>query len=307
MDTSSSPVSKIHLAYVPFTGFGSYNGYRGDAWLTNRLRVFKSFVLPSLMNQDEQRFIVWFSWRPEDRKNPLVLDFKKFLNSVRGLSYVFTFHGPCIYDDKYPDEKARERLYKSLSQTLPELAPVVGEAEWVYLTIQPSDDLYSSEAFKTIQEQEPEEKKAVGWKKGYVMDYTTKNIALYDPDTTPPFTTFVFPKQTFLDPQAHFDYIGPYESHEFVPDHFNYQELPGRAYCVGTHGSNISTVWEHPYKGPELQSPEREATWLRFGVWDSDPTPMPKGFTLKLRSVVNRLPKPLHDLIRNIYRNVRSR
>ena len=298
-------MSKVHLLYCPWTGLGLYQGYRGDAWLRNRIQVFKNFVLPSLLNQSKQEFILWCSFRPEERKNPIVQDFKKFLNSIRGLSYVFTFHGICIYDDKYEDGPARSRLYHSLSQTLPELKEVVGDAEWVYMTIQPSDDCYASEAIKQIQEQEPETKKAIGWKKGYIMDYGTKRIALYDPDTLPPFTTFIFPKETFLDAQQHFDYIGPYESHEFVPDHFTYQELPGRGFLVGTHGSNISTVFNHPFKGPELSSPEKEATWLRFGVWDSDPVLAPKGVTLHLRTFINALPKPIHNLLRNLYHYVR--
>ncbi len=295
----------VHLLYTPFTGLGLYGGYRGDAWLRNRIRVFKSFVLPSLLSQSNRNFILWCSWRPEDRKNQLVIDFKSFLESFRGFSYVFTFDGICIYDDKFDDKTAKGRLLNSLSKTLPELNQVVGDAEWVYMTIQPSDDLYDTEAINTIQFQEPKEKKAVGWKRGYVMDYSTKQTALYDPDTTPPFTTFIFPKETFLDPQKHFDYIGPYKSHEFVPDYFSYQELPGRAFCVGTHGANISTTWNHPYKGPELEGYEREVAWLKFGVWDSDPVTVPKSITIKLRSVINSLPKPLHDLLRIIYHYVR--
>lgn len=295
---------KIHLAYVPFTGLGLHNGYRGHAWLTRRLQVFKSFVLPSLLNQTKQEFILWFSWRPEDRKNPLVAEFKKYLNSVRGISYVFTFGGVCFYDDKFDPQTARQKLLDNLTRTLPDLQPIVSAADWVYMTIQPSDDLYSSEAYETIQKEEPERGKAIGWRKGYIMDYGTKECALYDPDTIPPFTTFVFPTEVFLDPQAHFDYVGPYESHEFIEKNFSYKELPGRGYCVGTHGSNISTVWNHPYRGPIIPSPEKESVWLRFGVWDSDPAPQPKGITLKLRTILNALPKPIHDLIRKTYRYV---
>lgn len=296
----------IHFLYVPFTGLGIRDGYRGDAWLRNRLRVFHQFVLPSILNQSKKEFVLWFSWRPHEEKNPIVREFKEQLDGIRGLSYVFTFGGLCFYDDKLEDKEAREKLYRNLSKTLPQLKPVVGNEKWVYMTIQPSDDLYSSEAVKLIQEQEPKERKAVGWRKGYVMDYSTKDVAFYDPDTIPPFTTFIFPTEMFLDPQKHFDYIGPYESHEYVKDHFDYQELPGRHFCVGTHGANISTTWNHPYKGVTLEGDKKMKTWLGFGVWESDPVLMPKTLTLKLRIFLNRLPKPIHDLIRNIYRYVRK-
>ena len=34
-----------HLIYCPFTGLGLYNGFRGNRWLKNRIKIFKEFVV----------------------------------------------------------------------------------------------------------------------------------------------------------------------------------------------------------------------------------------------------------------------
>lgn len=291
----------VHFMYVPFTGLGIRGGYRGDKWLKNRIRVFKQFVLPSLTNQTSQQFILWISWRPEDKCNPIVKDFYKTLDSIRGMRVVFTYGGLCFWDDKYPDDRLLDRL----KATLPKLKSYVQTVDEVFMTIQPSDDLYIDTAVSQIRAKfsSPKFKRqgtnAVGWRKGYIMNYADKMIATYNPKTIPPFFTIRFPTPVFVDPQQHYDYTGPYKSHEFVVEHMKWADIKGRGFIVGTHGENISTVWDHPYQGA-LLSPERtERTLLRFGIWLSDPVVVRKGVRLLARRVLNML--PFNESIRSIY------
>src|SRR3990167_7099301 len=177
-----------HFLMIPFTGLGLRNGYRGDEWLKNRLKIFKSFVLPSLMHQTNPKFTMWFNWRPEERENPLVLDFIESLMGIRRIRMIHTFGGICFWDDKYPDEVAAQRLLRSLEMSLPSFTEIVDSD--VLLTIQPSDDMYFNDAVERIQnraEELPRDKKwVIGWKKGYIMNYNTKEVAEY---TTEPWKT----------------------------------------------------------------------------------------------------------------------
>lgn len=293
-----------HIVYCPFTGLGAYNGYRGDKWLVSRIKVFKRFVLPSLMNQSKKEFILWISWRPEERQNPIVKDFVRFLNKFRGLRTVHTFHGLCFFDDRKENGKAH--LIRNLGKTLPELREYVAHADWVYMTIQPSDDMYCSGAFWDIQNVEPEMGKAIHFPSGYIMNYSSKEVAEYNPDTMSPFATTIFPKDVFLDPWKHLDYTGPYESHEYVKDFFRIHEIPKRSYMVGTHGANISTAWSIPYKGREILGTEREYVWLSFSCWDTDPLPMHKSWRLYGRILYNKLPKSIQKTIKSLYHSLRN-
>ena len=70
-----------HFLHVPWTGLGLYGGFRGNRWLKNRIQIFKQFVVPSLLAQTEQNFILWCAFRHEERDNPLVKELKKYLAS----------------------------------------------------------------------------------------------------------------------------------------------------------------------------------------------------------------------------------
>ena len=288
-----------HFLYVPFTGLGLHGGYRGDKWLRNRIKVFYRFVLPSIMNQSNQNFTVWFSWREEDRKNPIVQQFKQTLEGVRDFNFIFTYGGVCFYDDKYPPLEAKDRLLKSLQANLPDLKDLVGEAEWVYMTIQPSDDIYLSGAVEAIQAVPPFESMAIGYKDGYIMNYATKEIAEYNPDTLPPFYTIVFPSSVFLNPFEHIRYIGPYVSHEYVKDKFKLRTFVARGFVVGTHGSNISTIFNHPYKGRTLTNEEHDTVLIKTGTLFSEPIVSRNRLRLVARNILNLM--PLQDRLRKAY------
>lgn len=291
----------VHFLYCPFTGLGLRDGYRGDAWLKNRIRVFKRFVLPSLLNQTSKNFILWISWRPADLKNPIVQEFVYDLKFVQEFKIVNTFSGVCFWDDKYADGEARVRLENALLCSLPFLPDVFGK-DTVLMTIQPSDDMYLPwmvEDVQSLARAMPKAHGAFGYAKGYIMNYSTKEIAEYNPTTPPPFYTIAFDANVFIDPQAHMKFTGPYKSHEYVKDFMPMSVSPERAFIVGTHGENISTTWSHPYKGRILEGEDRDAVLLSVGAWHTDPIVIKRPARLLARNVLNKL--PFQGIIRNIY------
>jgi hypothetical protein len=238
-----------HLLYCPWTGLGLYNGYRGDGWLKNRIQIFKQFVIPSIQNQTAKNLTLWCSWRPEEKNNPIVKELIAYLDKIKEFNSVHTFHGVCFWDDKYPDDVAQDRLLTSLHGSLAELTDVIGDVDNVYMTLQPSDDMYEKEAMEMIRRiLEKKAVQAAGFKHGYVINLQNKEVAEWNPKTNPPFFTIKFPRSVFLDPLGHFNHSGPYKSHEYVGDKLNYAQLEYRGFMVGTHGENISTVFDHPFK-----------------------------------------------------------
>lgn len=266
-----------HFLYVPFTGLGLYNGFRGNRWLRNRIKVFKQFVVPSLKNQTNQNFKIWVSWREQERTNKYVKDLFSFLEQEFPNRVVFTYSGVCFWDDKYPDNEARERLMTSIHGSMNEIINHIGDVDHVIMTIQPSDDLYNNEMVEEVQ-RELQKYEAVGYKKGYIMSYATKELLEYTPLTNPPFYSIKFSKEDFIDPFKHADYtslkkdVGQYKkgtplpSHEYVGECLKYKQIDKRGFLVGTHGENISTHFNHPYGGNEVKGLDREHVMERFGI-----------------------------------------
>lgn len=237
--------------YVPFTGLGLYNGFRGNRWLRNRITVFKQFVVPSLQAQTNKNFTLWIGWRPEERNNPHVKELWNWLHQHTNLDVVFTHGGLCFWDDKYPDDVAKSRLATNLHLTMRELIDNIGDVDDVYMTIQPSDDCYRSDAVDVIQKALKLDINAFGFTKGYIMNYATGEVSEYNPNTNPPFYTIKFSKDVFIDPQRHVAFA-PIKSHEYVKDHMKYGVLDERGFLVGTHGENVSTYYDHPFKGERV-------------------------------------------------------
>lgn len=286
--------------YVPFTGLGLHDGYRGDKWLLNRIKIFKEFVIPSLMAQSNQNFIIWISMRPEEENNPIVQELAESLFNLRGLKVIFTFHGVCFWDDKYDYNTAFRRLSTSLQKTLPELEESIGESEEILMTIQPSDDIYFSDFIEKMQnEWLNQEIQCWGFDKGYIMNYSNMEMAEYNPTTTPPFYTIKFPTKIFLDHIGHMYYTGPYESHEYVKHYLNRASIQGRGFIVGTHGENISTTYIHPYRGRVLGTNETDDLLIKAGLWNSKPITFAPNGRLIARRILNSL--PFQNIIRDYY------
>ena len=267
----------IHFLYCPWTGLGLYNGFRGNYWLKNRIQIFKQFVVPSLQNQTCKDFTLWCSWRREERHNPYVKALVIYLKENAGFKAVHTYHGNCFYDDKYPYAEARNRLVSSLHDSIGELLDTIGEVDYVYFTIQPSDDCYCAKAVEGIQKILREtDLQAVGFSRGFVMNYLTGEVAEYNPTTNPPFYTIKFPRDVFCDPLKHVDFtslkkdVGQYKvgtpcpSHEYVGDCLNYGRINERGFIVGCHGTNISTFFNNPFKGNKVD----KEVLKYFGLYD---------------------------------------
>jgi hypothetical protein len=256
-----------HFLYCPFTGLGLYNGFRGNHWLKNRIQVFKQFVVPSLLAQTNKDFILWVSWRPQERTNSQVKELKEYLNAT-GLANVFTYGGVCFWDDKYKDVEARERLIMALHHSINDLILDL-RGDWILMTIQPSDDIYRKTMVDEIQKTffAYQDAQVVGYSKGYIINYQTKEVAEYNPLTNPPFFTIKFPKPVFIDPLKHLEYTGPYKSHEYVSNYLKYYVSDERGFMVGIHGENISTVFDHPFKGVAVDA----SILSNFGIAGVEP------------------------------------
>lgn len=258
-----------HFLYVPFTGLGLYQGMRGSRWLKSRIIIFKQFVVPSLLAQTNQDFVLWISWRYEERSNKYVRELEKWLNHNTNLKVVFTYSGVCFWDDKYPDDVARERLINAIHGSMGELLNIMGECDTVLMTIQPSDDCYHGKMIEETQRffKENPTMDVFGYRRGYVMDYTKLKIAEWNPTTTPPFYTIKFEREIFTNPLAHINFTGPYKSHEYVKDYLkSYYSDYNRGFIVGTHSSNISTVFDHPYTGHQYNGDNIIRILSEFGI-----------------------------------------
>ena len=298
-----------HLLYMPLTGLGLYGGHRGKRWLRNRIKIFKQFVIASLHNQTSQDFYLWVSVRHQDRHDPLIVELRNWLehNLDRKFGLIFTYTGCCFWDDKYPDGVAHDRLVDAIHGAVPEIFNVIGEAEQVLLTIQPSDDCYKGTMVEEVQKAFREGAwEAVTYRKGYVMDYKTKEIAEWNPNTNPPFYTIRFKREVFADPMRHVAYAG-IKSHEFIED-LLLLRLDGRGFLVGTHGENISTVFNHPFRGPDVE----KAVLDEFGLYDVPPLQiksswrkgfmrrLPHGWQRKLRYWLGeRFAAKIYDFLRS--------
>lgn len=295
------------LAWTPFTGLGAYGGFRGNRWLRNRIKVFKQFVIPSMMNQTDRDFIHWVAWRPEERGNKYVVELERYMKSIPGYRTIFTYGGLCFWDDKYPDHEARERLTLALHKTLPLLLDVVEESSQdVQVLLVPSDDLYESKTVENMKAHFKEFPKtqAIGFKKGYICNYNTLEILEYNPNTNPPFFCARFPRDVFIDTNKHLAYISmkvdegkykmgtPYPSHEYIPNSFlNMHFFNYRGFMVGTHGENISTHFNHPFGGRRIEDTDEIAEKFTiaglFGIDNSGKLSLP----LSIRKwIIRRLP-----------------
>ena len=231
------------IVNIPFTGLGLFNGYRGDEWFKRRIELFHKYTLKSLLNQTEQDFIIWLAFRKEEKNNPLV-DTIKIPHK-----HIFTFGGIPIWDDKKENEE--KGLLKRLKVMLPGLRDLVGTADIKLINLG-SDDMYSREVVESVKKQEFKIGTVLVHQFGYIYSDNTGQLAEWNPTTNPPFYTLMMSNETFLNPQKHFEYIKKIKSHEDIVKVFHPIRMPDRRYCVVVHNTNISTLFEHPFKGEEI-------------------------------------------------------
>ena len=264
---------------MPFTGLGLYAGFRGNRWLRNRIKIFEQFVVPSLLNQTDRDFVVWVAWREEEKDNPYVIQLLERLQQIPNFSVVFTYSGCPFWDDKYPDEIARERLFNTLQRGLPGLFDFTEGAEEIHWLLQPSDDCYDKKTIESVKKAfEDPEMQAVSYRAGYIANYHTKEVLEYNPKTNPPFFAIKYPRQVFFDPGKHMNYTGPFKSHEYIGQKLRLAYFDGRGFLVGTHGENISTHFNHPYGGRRIEGRSLELLLDSFGILGSPTLELPRSF-----------------------------
>lgn len=88
-----------HFIYIPFVGVG-IRPFRGDGWFRARVEIFKKYTLNSLLNQSNRGFVLWLSFTPEMRANPITLELEAYLREKKVMAF-FTFDGLMYYDDKF--------------------------------------------------------------------------------------------------------------------------------------------------------------------------------------------------------------
>lgn len=256
------------LVCVPFTGLGLYGGFRGNRWLRNRIKIFKQFVIPSLLAQTDKDFVLWVAWRAEEKDNKYVKELREWL----GDKVVFTYSGIPFWDDKYDDETARERLFQTLKGAMPTLMPFIADCDEVHWLLQPSDDVYHVKTVQSVKAAfENPEIQAVGYKRGYIMNYNTLEVKEYNPKTNPPFFAVKYPRNIFIDPGKHMTWTGPFKSHEYIADKLKMGHFEDRGFIVGTHFDNISTGFDNPYAGVTVLDVHPQD----FGLQGVQPLPTP--------------------------------
>lgn len=252
----------VHFIYIPFTGLGAPD-FRGQEWFEERQKIFRDFTLKSFANQTCKNFIIWISFRPEERDNLVVKQIAEDIKKT-GLRYIFTFDGVAMYDDRGTNHNID--LMERLGKMLKVLEPEIKDAEWIFKTDCGSDDMLAKEAIEEIQREEPRDRGATYYLNGYIFNAQTGQVAEWLRNTSCSKYTVMFPRDTFLDAQKHWHYIRDLESHEFLPLRYDATRLPDNRYACVVHGHNISTNWENNFKGEEFLGKERDNIKILFGL-----------------------------------------
>ena len=285
-------MSFTHLIYIPMTGVGVNQGFRGQEWFDYRIKIFKEYTLKSLLNQSNKKFVLWLSFRKEEKQNVSVNRLAAHLYN-KGIIFTMTFDGLMYWDDKFnTDFKSRwenikrlfrhksfnlktffEMLYnknrtleKRLGNSLYALSNNLPDSDIIYMTRLDSDDMLHKDAIAEIQLFEPLSQ-ALTFQNGYVYNKNTDELATWDPSTNPPFLTILFNSETFFNAKKHLEYYGDFKTHEDIPRVFNSERLSNGKYCVLIHEKHISTSFNHPFRGSIVTDKlEKQTIKDSFGI-----------------------------------------
>jgi hypothetical protein len=285
-----------HLIYIPISGVGLYSSFRDENWLRYRIEIFKHYTLNSLLNQTNKNFILWLSFEPRWYNNTLILELENYIKQT-GMAAFMSFEGLMYWDDKFnnnliskgknilrmvrhwirtkgkvPLSSIREvfhnknkTLIERLNGPLRAILKNIPKVDWIYFTRIDSDDMFHKNAVSEIQSRVPFEG-ALVFKRGYIYNKKTNKLAQWTPKTTPPFYTIIFPYDTFFNPTRYLEYYGKWKSHEDTTKVFSYRELSDFSYCILVHNtqSQISTIWNHPFRGLEIYSMRKDDILKNF-------------------------------------------
>lgn len=276
------------------TGVGLNNGYLSDEWYIQRQKIFKEFTLKSLENQTIKNFIVWMTFREEEKSNPLTENLRIILEKSK-VNYIFTFHNLMYWDDKFNTDFAsrilntlrcirdfyrkrkitltalrqiyynkNKNLKERLSKALEEIQKKFNNKNHrdILITRIDSDDIFHKKALEEIRNSAIKSKKyqAFVFKNGYIYNSKTGELAEYHPKTNPPFYTLKFPKNVFFNAEKHIQFYNGFKSHEDITRIFRYKVLTDFRYCVVIHNpkNHISTIWNHPFRGKIIQKNKKK-------------------------------------------------
>jgi hypothetical protein len=241
-----------HIYYCPFTGKDHYGegldyGFKSQEWYDFRVDLFEKYTVASLKAQTDRDFVFWASFRPQEIDNPTTKKIEKALTKS-GIKYLMTFNGIMMTDDR--ELRHNIDLKERLAKTLPELKKFVGEADYVYETNIDSDDMVHRDFTRIVKGKEFKSWGALHMKEGYVLNIDGKVAEWSNPYSDRTYT-IMFPQDVYFNADKRLAYLRGLKSHEEIPTLFDSEELKERLYCVATHEMNISTAWEHAYKGKE--------------------------------------------------------
>jgi hypothetical protein len=77
-----------------------------------------------------------------------------------------------------------------------------------------------------------------------------------------------------------------------------YGQIDERGFLVGIHGENISTVFNHPFKGQTIMGEEKYKILKRFGIED---TPVLKIKVSLRKWILRKLPHRVQKKLRYIF------
>lgn len=229
------------IVNIQFTGLGLSNGYRGDEWFENRINIYNNYTFKSLVNQTDKDFYIWLCFREEERNNPLI-------NKINKTEQTFlTFGGITIWDDKKQDEE--KGLLERIKKTIPELKFIKEDVRLINLG---SDDMYSIDTIERVNKEEFVPNRVLTHRNGYVYNISSDRLAEWLPTTNPPFYCVMLKNEDLTNADRYYAWASRVKSHEFLPQVFDEKRMEDFKYMVVTHDYNISTIFNHPFKGNEF-------------------------------------------------------
>jgi len=220
----------IHIIGNEFTR----DFYREDlnAWWTYRLGIYENYCLASIKNQTNKNFVLFmmlkgYSTNFKDKIEQMLIDSK--------LKYVIQIIGETSIEE-------------ALKQYLDNI-------DVVYHTRIDSDDMFHYDVVNEIQSYEYEERRALLFSKGYCYDCRRNKLQHYYMPA-PPFSTIMYPIETYLDEEKQDEYKG-FKSHDAIGSTMKLIRLSENKFIVNVHDTNRITIYHDDrtiFKGHESET-----------------------------------------------------
>lgn len=245
------------------TGRGNNKGFMSEKWYKARLPIFLKYTIGNLKHQTCQNFLHWICFRPQEKEHPLT---KEFLKKLDGYNYISTFDGQVYFDDR-TDTDNNDTLQERLERTLNHLKKRLSKTDWVYVTWIDSDELLKNTEIEDIQKEIPGHSKALYYKKGYIFNTETRQLADWAITSAWSTWTLMFPYDIFFDPKKHTKYLNGWTTHEEIPDLYYSKRRPDDAFMTSVSGWNRSSMWRGRHKGREYYYESTKKIILKNFIW----------------------------------------